>query len=204
MVQAQLENKGLRRQLKLVESRSASPFASASPQTIENAVADAEVAELRAQVAEGQVSRPARCSQLPGMLPVTVGAEESVASLACAAAVPATLTGRHCFRADSVHRCCTTATSFPDLQAQLQKLQQECAEAQDNDAKLQSQLKQVHAQLVAGRAPGAPPTPPHVSIATVEATLMVSGCPHGLSCVHRLLGAFVQVRLRHPGRPPNQ
>ena len=68
MLQAKAENQELRRQLKLVEGRSASPFASASPHTSESAVAVVEVAELRAQVADGQVSRPARCYQLHGML----------------------------------------------------------------------------------------------------------------------------------------
>ena len=76
-----MENKELRRQLKLVESRSASPFASASPQTIENAVAAAEVAELKAQVMEGQVSRPARCSQLHGVPAPPQHAAQSLVAL---------------------------------------------------------------------------------------------------------------------------
>ncbi len=204
MLQAKLENKELRRQLKLVESRSASPFASASPQTIENAVAAAEVAELRAQVVEREVSRPARCSQLHGMLATLHHAAQCLVTLArgdddlytvlccpvsalknlCLASPPAAPRdgparhphGTPLFQSSS---CCScpTATSFPALQAELQKLQQECAEAHGIEAKLQSQLQQVHAQLVAGRAPGAPPTPPHVSFATLEVTVKVSGCP---------------------------
>ena len=220
MLQAKLENKELRRQLKLVEGRSASPFASASPQTMENAVADVEMAELRAQVAEGQVSRPARCSQLPGMLaPLHCAApslvtpakgDDGLYTVLCCllrsalkdlhpALPPATPRSgawpppsRDAYVSEQISSCCcTAATSFPDLQAWLQKLQQECAEAQGNDAKLQSQLQQVHAQLVAGRAPGAPPTPPHLSIATLEATLKVSGCPPGPGCIQRLFGFVV-------------